>query len=166
MIKEKEISDKGGYQIQDVRERTKEIKQSIFKYNKFLNEEITLHGVRNVYGKELQRISVDWKNMVDSSFKAYNVGEQLYFVLTGFEKGHTMVNQKSAQGKATLKIFKLEYKSFENAMASGSSYELTKLHGITLNNMNIQYMNYKNTRPIAVNNNMIYYMRVFNDREE
>ena len=27
-------------------------------------------------------------------------------------------------------------------------------------------MNYKNTRPIAVNNNMIYYMRVFNDREE
>lgn len=53
MIKEKEDSRDGGYLCQEVRERTRQIKKSVHKYHKFMDEEFSEHGIRNIFGRRL-----------------------------------------------------------------------------------------------------------------
>lgn len=85
--------------------------------------------------------------MVDCKITTHNIDKETVFVITGFEKGMKMHDGFYAQGRCILRVYRLEE----------GDKPLKLMHSRVLTDFKFNYLNLKNTKPLAYNGDNVYY---------
>ena len=88
-------------------------------------------------------------DLVDCKITTHTIDNYTVFVITGFEKGMKMNDGFYAQGRCILRIYQL--------IEDEGKDPLKLIHDRVLTDFKYDYLNIKNTKPVAFNGTDIYY---------
>ena len=112
---------------------------------------------KNLSKKDQDKLKMDI-DLVDCKITTHTINDYTLFVITGFEKGMKMNDNYYAQGRCILRIYLLDDHESDNP--------LKLVHSRVLSDFKYDYTNIKNTKPVAFNDDHIYYFVFENNFDE